>query len=975
MDSIWTKYQLFDQFNLTGINILNHLGHSSTDYVMKIYNPDVNTTNFTNDGVERGYVIGYSQGCYAGSFDNRDINAGSYIDDESIAEYLTNIPTAEVAFIANSRYGWGMQGSTNGASQYFDREFFDAIFAEEITQIGIANDDSKEDNISYINENSVIRWCAYELTLFGDPTLDIWTNTPTDIVAEYPASIPIGSSSMQITTDTPFSRIGLMQENELVGRAVTDQFGDAELEFFQPVDSGMPIQISIIGHNKNRLQDEIVVVSDQPYVIYEAAQFNDENENDMVEYNEDVTIDLTLWNVGNQLANNVEANLICADEYINIYDTTENYGTIDAESTMILTDAFAFSVADDVPDEHTVQFDLVVTGEAKDVWNSHFNLTVYAPILEIGDMVVTDADGDNDGVLDPGETAELQIPVTNIGHSQSPTATATIICSDEGITIAETTAELGAIAVAGTETAIYTISADESIAIGTPISLSFAVEAGAYGVSTEFGHSIGLIFDDFESGDFSKFDWQFAGDAEYVISTESYEGEFCAQTGDIGASSTTSLVIEMDVLANGELSFWKKVSCEDDSNDNWDYFAFFIDGIEQDRWDGEVAWSEENYEIQAGNHTFEWKYRKDVYVDSGSDCAWIDYIIFPAVIPSFPPQIGCDITEIEMQMGTNTTETTSFELSNTGGGTLEYSIYLGNPEEKGKGIADSYLECDAEEFEPGDIATWHLSAFNASTDNEWIQDINITLPVGVTLENATNFETEGNTLVWDEQTGNGVTTSWNEGDIFTQDFAEADIDVSIDPSYQGDIVIPYTLSGDEYGSPPHQIEGEIVIESVGDLLTWISIEPMQGNLNGGETQDINVTFDTVDMEVGTYGCQIVIEGNGMQQIVPVTLNVVQTANEPTLPAITKLKGNYPNPFNPETTINFSLKEAGPVELAIYNIKGQKIKTLVNETLPAQNYNIVWNGRDDNNQQVSSGVYFYRMNTSTYTSTRKMILMK
>jgi hypothetical protein len=150
---------------------------------------------------------------------------------------------------------------------------------------------------------------------------------------------------------------------------------------------------------------------------------------------------------------------------------------------------------------------------------------------------------------------------------------------------------------------------------------------------------------------------------------------------------------------------------------------------------------------------------------------------------------------------------------------------------------------------------------------------------------------------------------------------------------------------------------------------------MQGNLNGGETQDINVTFDTVDMEVGTYGCQIVIEGNGMQQIVPVTLNVVQTANEPTLPAITKLKSNYPNPFNPETTINFSLKEAGPVELAIYNIKGQKIKTLVNEILPAQNYNIVWNGRDDNNQQVSSGVYFYRMHTPTYTSTRKMILMK
>ncbi|MDY6914825.1 MAG: C25 family cysteine peptidase [Candidatus Cloacimonadota bacterium] len=975
MNADWSKYQLFDEFNEVGINILNHLGHSNTNFNMKLYNSDVNTTNLTNDGVERGFVIGYSQGCYAGSFDNRTTSSGSYNSDESIAEYLTTIETAEAAFIANSRYGWGQQGSTNGASQYFDRQFFDAIFAEDYTQIGIANDDSKEDNISYINQQEVIRWCAYELILFGDPTLDIWTNTPTDILADYPASIPIGTNTMEISTNTPNARIGITQDGILLGRAVTDDLGNATLEFFQPIDSSQLLNLSIIAHNKNRLQDEIVVVSDQPYVIFDEAQFNDENNNGLVEYGEEVSIDITLWNVGNQNANNVEANLICEDEHINITDATHNYGTINAESTMNIEEAFTFTVSDNVPDEHEIQFELVVTGNEKETWNSHFNLTLYAPELQIDNYTISDELGNSDGILDPGETAELQIPVSNIGHSLSPFATADIICEDEGIFLEETTFELGEIAPDTTKTATYTITADETIAIGTTISFDFVLSADAYGSATILEHCVGLLFDDFETGDFSKFNWQFAGDAEFSVVTEAYEGEYAVKTGDIGSNSTTSLIIELDILNSGELSFWKKVSCEDDTNDNWDYFAFFIDGEEIERWDGEVAWSEEIYEVEAGNHTFEWKYRKDGYVDEGSDCAWLDYIVFPVSVPPVPPEIGWNISEIQMDMETNSTETTSFELSNVGGGTLDYTLYLQNPDKETKDISDSYLECETEEFEPGETVSWNLSAFNASTDNEWIQEVYITLPVGVTLENASDFETNGDNLEWNEETGNGVTTSWSNGDIYTQDYAEAEIEVSIDLGFEGDIVIPYTLKGDEYGSPPHEIEGEITIQSVGDPITWITLDPMEGSLNSNETDEITVNFDTAEMEPGTYNCEILISTNTSDTIVPVTLNLVQTSNQPNLPMITKLEENYPNPFNPETTINFSIKEAGHVKLEIYNIKGQKIKTLVNSNLEANSYNLVWNGRDDNNQQVSSGVYFYRMNTPTYTSTRKMILMK
>jgi hypothetical protein len=92
-------------------------------------------------------------------------------------------------------------------------------------------------------------------------------------------------------------------------------------------------------------------------------------------------------------------------------------------------------------------------------------------------------------------------------------------------------------------------------------------------------------------------------------------------------------------------------------------------------------------------------------------------------------------------------------------------------------------------------------------------------------------------------------------------------------------------------------------------------------------------------------------------------------------AKTELLNNYPNPFNPETNIAFSIKEAGYTTLEVYNMKGQLMKTLVNEVKENGNYTVTWNGKDNSGKNVSSGVYFYKMETGKYVSTKKMILMK
>lgn len=107
----------------------------------------------------------------------------------------------------------------------------------------------------------------------------------------------------------------------------------------------------------------------------------------------------------------------------------------------------------------------------------------------------------------------------------------------------------------------------------------------------------------------------------------------------------------------------------------------------------------------------------------------------------------------------------------------------------------------------------------------------------------------------------------------------------------------------------------------------------------------------------------------------VEINVV-SADEITVPVpVTGLGRNYPNPFNPTTTINFSLATNDNVEIEVFNSRGQRVVTLIDDYLSKGNHRVVWNGRDSNNREVSSGVYFYRMKTSSWSSTQKMLLIK
>lgn len=99
------------------------------------------------------------------------------------------------------------------------------------------------------------------------------------------------------------------------------------------------------------------------------------------------------------------------------------------------------------------------------------------------------------------------------------------------------------------------------------------------------------------------------------------------------------------------------------------------------------------------------------------------------------------------------------------------------------------------------------------------------------------------------------------------------------------------------------------------------------------------------------------------------------SNGNSLPLVTRLRGNFPNPFNPRTTISFDVSQAGPVALEIYDLAGRRVRSLQSGTLAVGRYDRIWNGRNDGGRMCAAGVYFTRLKTETVIDTQRLTLVK
>jgi hypothetical protein len=488
-------------------------------------------------------------------------------------------------------------------------------------------------------------WEIYHL--MGDPSLMIYFSQPPETIATYQGLMPIGSANFTVNT-VPYAYVAISKDGVLHGCALSDATGLAEVTLFDPVLVPGLADIVITGQNVKPFFGTVTVASpDGAYVLFSELTINDAsgNNNGLIDFGEYILLDVTLENFGNQSATNVTATLATTDPYITINNGTHNWPAIPAGSTVIQTQAFAFTVANLIPDQHMVPFDLSVT-DGTDIWSSTFYLTLNAPVLTIGGYVIDDSDGNGNGRLDPGETALIIIQNSNEGGCDALNTIATAISSNPLLTVNNSTYNMSTLASGATASAVFSVTVNAAAQPGEVVSMVYSVSSPPYYETQNISMTIGLMIEDFETGAFDSYPWEFGGNAPWTISSENpYEGVYCARSGVINHNQSSTLSVTVDVSTEDQISFFYKVSSEN----NYDFLKFYINGTVAGQWSGEAGWSEASYPVSQGLNTFTWEYIKDYSVVGGQDAAWIDYIVFPAFAGQFPlavvtsanPEIFC----------------------------------------------------------------------------------------------------------------------------------------------------------------------------------------------------------------------------------------------------------------------------------------------------------------------------------------------
>ncbi|MFA5498561.1 MAG: S8 family serine peptidase [Candidatus Cloacimonadia bacterium] len=451
-----------------------------------------------------------------------------------------------------------------------------------------------------------------------------------------------------------------------------------------------------------------------------------------------------------------------------------------------------------------------------------------------------------------------------------------------------------------------------------------SVEGVVWNFTTELPISEG-----FENGDFSKYNWEIATNGGensrwHITDQDVYTGKYAARSGKSGNNTTTVLSVSLEVLEDGEISFFRKVSSE-----YYDYLRFYIDTDLIEEWSGEVEWDKFEYPVTAGSRTFKWSYVKDSMGAEGADAAWIDEITFPPhptpMTIYAPESFICEADLEYINLSWELQENDNVDPSQFKH--LGYNVYLQYNNYPYYKINDQYI--------------------NSPNFKE-------------------KFTKEGEFTYY-------VTASYDQmGKI-----------VESAPSEERSITIHPAVSNPVFTPPAGEYNKVVNIQITSDEKTTIfyTIDTTEPSI-----ESLQYTKPLVGNEPFVLKAKAYKEGYLASGTTIGGYNIYVSAEDEAnlLPDITSLRV-YPNPVDltkgvsrsgAGLTIEYNISTDSELnDITVYNIKGQLIErfTPINTVRGVNSF--VWNMNNVSNKEIGSGVYFVRLQTDSESVIKRVMVIK
>lgn len=328
-------------------------------------------------------------------------------------------------------------------------------------------------------------WQAYNV--LGDPSILIYLTEGDDNVVAHMPILPIGLTTYEVTA-LPGSYVAISKDGVLHGSALVGPSGVVEVNI-EPVLSSGNVDIVVTKPQYKPYMTQVPAAAlVGPYVVLDSYVINDAagNNNGLADYGETLPLNVTIKNVGADPSAVVTVTVTGTDAYVSLTSAaSKTFPAIAAGATATVDNAFTFAVANFIPDQHVASFPLTLT-DGSATWQSTLRITLQAPELEIMPevVVVDNASGNGDGILDPGETADIKVTMANNGHSAVSNIITSMISADPLLTINTASVSYPSINALSTVELLFNVTASPSSPIGYPVNLNLSATAGPSAVYT-----------------------------------------------------------------------------------------------------------------------------------------------------------------------------------------------------------------------------------------------------------------------------------------------------------------------------------------------------------------------------------------------------------------------------------------------------------------------------------------------------------
>ena len=514
----------------------------------------------------------------------------------------------------------------------------------------------------------------------------------------------------------------------------------------------------------------------------------------------------------------------------------------------------------------------------------------------------------------------------------------------------------------------------------------------------------------FETAEFTD-EWITEGNAEWYFDIESvYDGIYSVRSGDIDDNENSDLSLYLDVTEYGSLGFHYRVASEYSSSGNFFYdgLIFYINGEEMGQFqptpEGETPWTYISYPVSPGEYIFTWSYVKDGgggSTDMEEDCTWIDVVEFPPTVGG-PPTIDIEVSySADWNLVSLPVSVDNNDVEVIFPNAVENSLYS----------FDGQYNVE-DQLNPGE-GYWirfendNINSFTGYEIHELIISVNEGWNLIGGLSNSIDLGT--GIIDPDEIITPGTVYGFIDGGYENISMLNPGYGYWIRSLEDGEITLTSTPTSLSRKFPDVSVllENLNVLEINGKFIYFgdnaseintnsFSLPPMfEGILNdvrftentyvsdnGGTIHILSsLDYNTFYYDISkdeywkltneSFSYSRILHGSGVLQIEG-DISYLFLEKTQAVPEQITLSPSFPNPFNNETRLTYSLPQDTYVLINIYNVKGELIKTLVNEQKLKGLHHVKWMGIDNQSRQVSSGTYFLSVSVGEYSNISKII---